>query len=192
MDDDQLKLDLYKIIGVTTTASENEIKKAYRKKALSCHPDKNPDNPKATKLFLQLSKALEVLTDKPARAAYDKIVYPRIQAKFRAEELNSKPKKFKYYPEARVEAFRQARQEALRRPMEARQEALKRLMRARQEAFRRSLEARQEVCRRLREGRQEAFRKSLEARHEEFRRLRDARQEAFRRSLEAREEAIRR
>jgi DnaJ family protein C protein 17 len=45
------------------------VKKAYRKKALECHPDKNPDNPKAAELFHELSKALEILTDVSARVS---------------------------------------------------------------------------------------------------------------------------
>jgi DnaJ family protein C protein 17 len=45
------------------------VKKAYRKKALLCHPDKNPENPKAAELFHQLSKALEILTDESARVS---------------------------------------------------------------------------------------------------------------------------
>lgn len=44
-----------------------QVKKAYRKKALKCHPDKNPDNPKAAELFHQLTRALEILTDESAR-----------------------------------------------------------------------------------------------------------------------------
>lgn len=44
-----------------------QIKRAYRKKALKCHPDKNPDDPKAAETFNQLSKALEILCDKEAR-----------------------------------------------------------------------------------------------------------------------------
>jgi len=44
-----------------------QIKKAYRKKALSCHPDKNPDNPKAAELFHELANALEILIDESAR-----------------------------------------------------------------------------------------------------------------------------
>nr|CAD7205309.1 unnamed protein product [Timema douglasi] len=43
------------------------VKKAYRKKALTCHPDKHPDNPRAGELFHQLSQALEVLADEQAR-----------------------------------------------------------------------------------------------------------------------------
>ncbi|XP_001599974.1 dnaJ homolog subfamily C member 17 [Nasonia vitripennis] len=108
MDDDISKLDLYEIIGATITSDESEIKKAYRKKALSCHPDKNPDNPKAAELFLQLSKALEILTDAAARAAYDKVVNARAQAKLRVKELDAKRKKFKDDLEAREEAFKRS------------------------------------------------------------------------------------
>lgn len=46
-----------------------QIKKAYRKKALTCHPDKNPDNPRAAELFHELSRALEILTDTKARVS---------------------------------------------------------------------------------------------------------------------------
>lgn len=47
-----------------------QIKTAYRKKALSCHPDKNPDNPKAAELFNQLTRVLEILTDESARVSF--------------------------------------------------------------------------------------------------------------------------
>lgn len=59
--------DLYELFGIEKTASIQEIKKAYRKKALHCHPDKNPNNPKANELFHKLSQALEILTDISAR-----------------------------------------------------------------------------------------------------------------------------
>nr|AAH65618.1 Dnajc17 protein [Danio rerio] len=68
-----LEMDLYALLGVESTSTEKQIKKAYRQRALSCHPDKNPDNPKAAELFHQLSQALEVLTDAAAKAAYDKV-----------------------------------------------------------------------------------------------------------------------
>lgn len=67
------KIDLYAVLGVSEDSTEKEIVKSYRKQALKCHPDKNPDNPDAAELFHKLSKALEVLTDAAARAAYDKI-----------------------------------------------------------------------------------------------------------------------
>ncbi|XP_050533559.1 dnaJ homolog subfamily C member 17 [Daktulosphaira vitifoliae] len=93
MDSDLKNLDLYDILEIQQCATEKEIKTAYRKKALQCHPDKNPDNPKAAQLFLQLSKILAVLTDKAARAAYDKLVNAKIAAKLREKEYDSKRKK---------------------------------------------------------------------------------------------------
>ena len=75
---DKIKdLDLYLLLGVNPDADQAVIKKAYRKKALTCHPDKNPDNPKAADLFSQLSEALAVLTDEKAKATYDKLLKAR-------------------------------------------------------------------------------------------------------------------
>ncbi|KAG6441093.1 dnaJ homolog subfamily C member 17 [Manduca sexta] len=88
-------LDLYAILDLQITASESEIKKAYRKKALQCHPDKNPDDPKAAETFHQLSQALEILTDTAARAAYDKVLRAKAAAKLRHQELDSKRQKLK-------------------------------------------------------------------------------------------------
>ncbi|CAG4952844.1 unnamed protein product [Colias eurytheme] len=89
------ELDLYTILDVKLTATESEIKKAYRKKALLCHPDKNPDNPKAAETFHELSRALEILTDKAARDAYDKVLRAKEAAKLRHRELDSKRQKLK-------------------------------------------------------------------------------------------------
>ncbi|CAH1791526.1 unnamed protein product [Owenia fusiformis] len=94
-------LDLYDILEVSPDVSEKQIIKAYRKKALKCHPDKNPDNPKAAELFHQLSKALEVLTDAAARAAYDRLLKAKEAAKLRNKLLDSKRKKFKDELESR-------------------------------------------------------------------------------------------
>ncbi|KAL4141922.1 hypothetical protein QTP88_004469 [Uroleucon formosanum] len=93
MDSDLKDLDLYGILEIQQSATEKEIKTAYRKKALQCHPDKNPDNPKAAQLFLQLSKILTILTDTAARLAYDKLVNAKIAAKLREKEYDSKRKK---------------------------------------------------------------------------------------------------
>uniref|UniRef100_A0A8C9XQV6 DnaJ (Hsp40) homolog, subfamily C, member 17 n=1 Tax=Sander lucioperca TaxID=283035 RepID=A0A8C9XQV6_SANLU len=70
-------------------------------KALTCHPDKNPDNPKAVELFHQLSQALEVLTDAAAKAAYDKICTAKKRAEERTRKLDDKRKKIKLDLEAR-------------------------------------------------------------------------------------------
>ncbi|XP_010623004.1 dnaJ homolog subfamily C member 17 isoform X4 [Fukomys damarensis] len=82
-------------------SSETQVKKAYRQKALSCHPDKNPDNPRAAELFHQLSQALEVLTDAAARAAYDKVRKAKKQAAARTQKLDEKRKRVKLDLEAR-------------------------------------------------------------------------------------------
>uniref|UniRef100_A0A3P9K4G5 DnaJ homolog subfamily C member 17 n=1 Tax=Oryzias latipes TaxID=8090 RepID=A0A3P9K4G5_ORYLA len=98
---DILQMDLYGLLGVKSSATTKEIKKAYRKKALTCHPDKNPDNPKAAELFHQLSQALEVLADAAARAAYDKVCAAKKQAEERNRKLDDKRKKIKLDLEAR-------------------------------------------------------------------------------------------
>ncbi|XP_043255184.1 dnaJ homolog subfamily C member 17 [Colletes gigas] len=100
--------DLYELIGAVTTASIQEIKKAYRKKALSCHPDKNPNNPKAAELFHELSRALEILTDASARAAYDKVINAKHQAVQRTKEFDAKRKKLKEDLEAREDAYKRS------------------------------------------------------------------------------------
>ncbi|KAM6968846.1 dnaJ homolog subfamily C member 17 [Tautogolabrus adspersus] len=96
-----LQMDLYGLLGIESTATTKQIKKAYRQKALTCHPDKNPDNPKAAELFHQLSQALEVLTDAAAKAAYDKICAAKKQAEERTRKLDDKRKKIKLDLEAR-------------------------------------------------------------------------------------------
>nr|XP_056707232.1 dnaJ homolog subfamily C member 17 [Euleptes europaea] len=101
VDKELLELDLYELLGVGEKAVDKEIKKAYRQKALSCHPDKNPDNPKAAELFHQLSQALAVLTDAAARAAYDKVRKAKKQAAERTQKLDERRKKVKLDLEAR-------------------------------------------------------------------------------------------
>ncbi|XP_065611684.1 dnaJ homolog subfamily C member 17-like [Cyrtonyx montezumae] len=101
VDKDLVQLDLYGILGVGEKASEKEVKKAYRQKALTCHPDKNPDNPRAAEVFHQLSQALAVLTDAAARAAYDKVRKAKKQAAERTQKLDEKRKKVKLDLEAR-------------------------------------------------------------------------------------------
>lgn len=64
--------DYYKILGVSKSADEDEIKKAYKKAALKWHPDRNKDNESnAKKKFQEVGEAFEVLSDKNKRAIYD-------------------------------------------------------------------------------------------------------------------------
>jgi DnaJ-class molecular chaperone len=64
--------DPYKTLGVERTASEADIKKAYRKLAKELHPDRNKDNPKASERFSQVTSAYDLLTDKDKRARFDR------------------------------------------------------------------------------------------------------------------------
>lgn len=88
-------LDLYGLLELTIDCTEQEIRSAYRKKALKCHPDKNPDDKKAAETFHLLSKAIEVLLDKSARDAYDRVIRRKEEVKIRNSKLDSTRKKFK-------------------------------------------------------------------------------------------------
>ncbi|KAG0718615.1 DnaJ subfamily C member 17 [Chionoecetes opilio] len=98
---DLMQLDIYDLLGLSIGAEESEIKKAYRKKALKCHPDKNPDNPDAAAEFDQLQKILEVLLDAGTRRAYDKLLKGRKAAKIRAQAADAKTQKLRSDLEAR-------------------------------------------------------------------------------------------
>ncbi|MBB1544337.1 DnaJ domain-containing protein, partial [Candidatus Saccharibacteria bacterium] len=65
------KRDYYEVLGVSKNASDDEIKKAYRKLALKYHPDRNPGDKEAEAKFKEASEANEVLSDKQKRARYD-------------------------------------------------------------------------------------------------------------------------
>lgn len=65
------KKDYYEILGVGRSASETEIKKAYRKKAIEFHPDKNPGDKAAEEKFKEAAEAYEILSDADKKARYD-------------------------------------------------------------------------------------------------------------------------
>ncbi|MCW5517574.1 molecular chaperone DnaJ [Muriicola sp. Z0-33] len=66
-----MKQDYYEILGIDKNASAAEIKKAYRKKAIEHHPDKNPGDSKSEELFKKAAEAYEVLSDPDKKARYD-------------------------------------------------------------------------------------------------------------------------
>ncbi len=67
-----MKRDYYEVLSVERTASDGEIKTAYRKLAMQFHPDRNPNNPAAEEKFKECSEAYAVLSDTDKRAAYDR------------------------------------------------------------------------------------------------------------------------
>ncbi len=66
------KRDYYEILGVSKTATEDELKKSYRKLAMKYHPDRNPDDKEAEAKFKEAAEAYEVLNDSQKRAKYDR------------------------------------------------------------------------------------------------------------------------
>jgi molecular chaperone DnaJ len=66
------KRDYYEVLGVERNATDEEVKRAYRKLAVKFHPDKNPDDPHAEEKFKELGEAYDVLIDSDKRAAYDR------------------------------------------------------------------------------------------------------------------------
>jgi len=64
--------DYYNILGVDKNATDDQIKKAYRKKAMQFHPDKNPDNPEAESKFKEAAEAYDILSDSNKKSNYDR------------------------------------------------------------------------------------------------------------------------
>ncbi|EEF80049.1 Chaperone protein DnaJ [Methylophaga thiooxydans] len=65
------KRDFYEVLGISRTATEAEIKKAYRRMAMKYHPDRNPDDAEAESKFKEAKEAYEILSDSQKRTAYD-------------------------------------------------------------------------------------------------------------------------
>jgi len=74
------KKDYYEVLGLTRDASDEEIKKAYRRLAMKWHPDRNPDNPKAEEHFKEAKEAYEILSEPEKRALYDQYGHAGVDA----------------------------------------------------------------------------------------------------------------
>lgn len=76
------KRDYYEVLGVSRTATEDELKKAYRKMAMQYHPDRNQNDPKAAEMFKEVSEAYEVLSDATKRRQYDQYGHEGMKSNF--------------------------------------------------------------------------------------------------------------
>ena len=67
--------DYYEVLEVSKTASDDEIKKSFRRLAMQYHPDRNPGNKEAEIKFKEINEAYEILSDDEKRATYDRYAY---------------------------------------------------------------------------------------------------------------------
>ena len=73
------KRDYYETLEVSRSASSNELKKAFKKKAMKYHPDRNPDNPEAAEKFKEAAEAYDILSDPQKKSAYDQFGHSGVQ-----------------------------------------------------------------------------------------------------------------
>lgn len=97
-------IDFYALLGVDHGADDKAIQKAYRRKALELHPDKNPDNPKAEELFMQIKVASDALLDPVRRGELDAKISARAAVQARYASMDSKRAKLRSDLEEREKA----------------------------------------------------------------------------------------
>ena len=85
------KRDYYEVMGVSKNASDDEIKKAFRKLAKQYHPDLNPGNKEAEAKFKEVNEAYEVLSDKEKKARYDQFGHAGVDPSYSAGAAGGSP-----------------------------------------------------------------------------------------------------
>jgi len=114
-------LNHYDVLCVQRNATSAQITSAYRKQALKCHPDKNPDNVSAAKSFHTLSDSFAILTDVASRAEFDKVLDNRIAVSLRNKRLDNDRRRFKGELDAREMAASSAAEQRKRESEKQRQ-----------------------------------------------------------------------
>lgn len=94
--------DYYEILGVERTATQDEIKRAYRKLALKFHPDHNPDDPEAEEKFKEAAEAYDVLQNDDKRARYDRFGHAGVQG---GQHFNSNEDIFSHFSDIFADLF---------------------------------------------------------------------------------------
>ena len=89
--------DYYEVLGVDRSATDQEIKKAYRKLAMKNHPDRNPDDPEAENRFKEASEAYSVLSDAQKRQTYDRFGHAGLQGAGVNPGFNSSEEIFSHF-----------------------------------------------------------------------------------------------
>ncbi len=118
--------DYYAILGVTKTASDSEIKVAFRKLAKIYHPDKNPNNPNAKAIFEEVLKAYTVLINSHARKRFDYSLSSHSNNKGKEQSASSKNQKQTTYTDEDLKKreyyknyYKQAKKKANSKPPQA-------------------------------------------------------------------------
>mmetsp|Transcript_105076 Transcript_105076/g.203491 ORF Transcript_105076/g.203491 Transcript_105076/m.203491 type:complete len:290 (-) Transcript_105076:22-891(-) len=112
--------DVYQLLGVAENANDKEIQTAYRRGSLTCHPDRNPDDPEATQKFERLTRAKELLLDPVERARIDQHQRAKRELEERYAQEDTKRRKMREDLESREERADLFAAEGLRRKEETR------------------------------------------------------------------------